>query len=315
MTDNCMHIIVPEENNLERIDKFLSGSLEMDLSRSFIQKLIRSGHIRVSQGAIKQNYKVKTDDNITIEIPEPEPLALEPEDIPLDIVYEDDSIVIINKQAGLVVHPGPGNWSRTLVNGLLYHVKGLSSIGGVERPGIVHRLDKDTAGLMVVAKDDASHKFLTGEFANRKVRKKYSAIVTGKPRTGEGRIELPIGRHRKYRHKMAVDDKGRDAVTDFKVKKVWNSRLGVFSWLDIELHTGRTHQIRVHLSYLGLPIVGDPIYSKKWEKYKVPFLLLASTGLEFNHPYNSRLLTFTADLPDHMRKFMDKIERLHLLGK
>jgi len=315
MTDNCMHIIVPEENNLERIDKFLSGSLEMDLSRSFIQKLIRSGHIRVSQGAIKQNYKVKTDDSITIEIPEPEPLALEPEDIPLDIVYEDDSIVVINKQAGLVVHPGPGNWSRTLVNGLLYHVKGLSSIGGVERPGIVHRLDKDTAGLMVVAKDDTSHKFLTGEFANRKVRKKYSAIVTGKPRTGEGRIELPIGRHRKYRHKMAVDDKGRDAVTDFKVKKVWNSRLGVFSWLDIELHTGRTHQIRVHLSYLGLPIVGDPIYSKKWEKYKVPFLLLASTGLEFNHPYNSRLLTFTAELPDHMRKFMDKIERLHLLGK
>jgi 23S rRNA pseudouridine1911/1915/1917 synthase len=310
-----MHIIVPEENNLERIDKFLSGSLEMDLSRSFIQKLIKSGHIRVSNGAIKQNYKVKTDDCITIDIPEPVPLTLEPENIPLEIVYEDASIVVINKQAGLVVHPGPGNWRRTLVNGLLYHIKDLSSIGGVVRPGIVHRLDKDTAGLMVIAKDDASHKFLAGEFANRKVKKKYSAIVTGKPRNGEGRIELPIGRHRKYRHKMAVDEKGRVAVTEFKVKKVWNSRLGVFSWLDIELHTGRTHQIRVHFSYLGLPIVGDPIYSKKWEKYKVPFLLLASTGLEFSHPYNSRLLTFTAELPDHMLKFMDKIERLHLSGK
>jgi 23S rRNA pseudouridine1911/1915/1917 synthase len=309
MTTN-IDIIVPEENNLERIDKFLPGSLEIDLSRSYIQKLIRNGHIRVNDLAIKQNYKVKTDDHITIEIPEPEPLSLEPEDIPLDIVYEDDSIVVINKQAGLVVHPGPGNWRGTLVNALLCHIKGLSSIGGVERPGIVHRLDKDTSGLMVIAKDDASHKFLTGEFAKRSVKKKYAAIVTGKPRQSEGRIDLPIGRHRKYRHKMAIDEKGRDALTEFKLIKVWNSRPGVFSLLDIDLGTGRTHQIRVHLSYVGLPIVGDPLYSKKWEKHKVPFLLLASTGLEFRHPKNGAPLVFKAALPSHMRIFMDKIERL-----
>ncbi len=310
MASNIIEIVVPEENNLERIDKFLPGSLELDLSRSYIQKLIRNGHILVSGRVIKQNYKVKTDDHIRIEIPEPEPLSLEPENIPLDIVYEDDSVVVINKQAGLVVHPGPGNWNGTLVNALLYHVKGLSSIGGVERPGIVHRLDKDTAGLMVIAKDDASHKFLTNEFSERNVKKKYTAIVAGKPRESKGRIDLPIGRHRKYRHKMTVDEKGREALTDFELRKLWNSRLGIFSLLDIGLGTGRTHQIRVHLSYLGMPIVGDPIYSKKWEKYKVPFLLLASTGLEFTHPKTGALIRFSAELPSHMQKFMDKIERL-----
>jgi 23S rRNA pseudouridine1911/1915/1917 synthase len=312
MLDPAIDIVVPEENNLERIDKFLAGALEIDLSRSYLQKLIRNGHIMVGGRVIKQNYKVKTDDRITMCIPEPEPLALEPEDIPLDIVYEDASILVVNKQPGLVVHPGPGNWHRTLVNGLLYHIKDLSSVGGVERPGIVHRLDKDTAGLMVVAKDDASHKFLTGEFSDRKVRKKYSAIISGKPRLERGRIDLPIGRHRKYRHKMAVDEKGREAVTEFMLKKVWNSRLGVFSLLDVDLHTGRTHQIRVHLSSIGLPIVGDPVYSKKWEKHKVPYLLLASTGLSFSHPRNGEPLSFAVEMPEHMRAFIEKIERLPL---
>lgn len=310
MTHETMEIIVPEENNLERIDKFLPASLELDMSRSYIQKLIKGGHIRANEKIVKPNYKVKSDDRIVIALPEPEPLELEPEDIPLDIVYQDQSIIVINKQPGLVVHPGPGNWNRTLVNALLFHVKDLSSIGGVSRPGIVHRLDKDTSGLMVIAKDDASHQFLTEEFSGRKVRKKYAAVVVGKPHTDHGIFDRPIGRHRKYRHKMTVDEKGREAVTEFKVRKVLNSRLGVFSFLDIDLHTGRTHQIRVHLSAEGMPVVGDPIYSKKWEKYHVPFLLLASTGLEFSHPSSGKAMSFTVDLPEHMRAFLEKIERL-----
>ncbi len=310
MSEEPIELIVPEENNLERIDRFLPLALEQDLSRSYIQKLIRGGSISVNEKTIKPNYKVKTDDRIVVVIPEPEPLALEPEDIPLDIVYQDRSIVVVNKQPGLVVHPGPGNWNRTMVNGLLYHIKDLSSIGGVTRPGIVHRLDKDTAGLMVIAKDDAAHQFLTGEFSGRRVRKKYAALVVGKPKTAHGLIDQPIGRHRKYRHKMTIDENGREALTEFTVKRVMNSRLGVFTLLDIDLHTGRTHQIRVHLSAASIPIVGDPIYSKKWEKYRVPFLLLASVGLEFTHPSTGAVMSFTADPPEHMQEFIEKAERL-----
>ncbi|HOT45112.1 MAG TPA: RluA family pseudouridine synthase [Spirochaetota bacterium] len=310
MSAGPIELIVPEENNLERVDKFLPLALEQDLSRSYVQKLIHGGSITVNEKTIKPNYKVKTDDRIVVVIPEPEPLALEPEDIPLDIVYQDRSIAVVNKQAGLVVHPGPGNWNRTMVNGLLYHIKDLSTIGGVARPGIVHRLDKDTAGLMVVAKDDASHQFLTAEFSERRVRKKYVALVVGKPKTAHGLIDLPIGRHRKYRHKMTVDENGREALTEYTVSRVLNSRLGVFTILDIDLHTGRTHQIRVHLSSAGIPIVGDPIYSKKWEKYRVPYLLLASVRLEFTHPATGETVSFAAEPPAHMQKFIEKAERL-----
>ena len=310
MSHKIIEIIVPEENSLERVDRFLTSSLELDLSRSYIQKLLKSGAIRINDAVIKPNYKVKADDRIVIDVPEPEPLELEPEDIPLEIVYQDRSIVVINKQPGLVVHPGPGNWNRTLVNGLLYHVHDLSSIGGVARPGIVHRLDKDTSGLMVIAKDDVSHRFLTGEFSDRRVRKKYAAVVVGKPKADHERIDQPIARHRKYRHKMTIDEKGRDAVTEYRVQRVWNSRLGLFSLLDVDIHTGRTHQIRVHLSAAGIPIVGDPIYSKKWEKYRVPYLLLASVMLEFAHPSSGETMKFQVDMPEHMRQFIEKIERL-----
>lgn len=310
MAEETIELVVPEENSQERVDRFLTSSLELDLSRSRIQRLIKAGAIRINGAGIKPNYRLRTDDRITIDIPEPVPLALEPEDIPLEIVYQDRSIVVINKQAGLVVHPGPGNWKGTLVNGLLYHVRDLSSIGGVARPGIVHRLDKDTAGLMVVAKDDASHRFLVGEFSERRVRKQYAALVVGKPRADHERIDQPIARHRKYRHKMTVDESGREAITEYRVRRVWNGRLGVFTLLDIDLHTGRTHQIRVHLSSAGIPIVGDPIYSKKWEKYRVPYLLLASVKLEFTHPASGERMTFQADLPEHVRKFIEKIDRL-----
>lgn len=303
-----IEVIVPEEYHFERIDKFLTNSLEMDLSRNYIQKLIKNANISVNGREIKQNYKVKLNDKIVISIPEPEDLSLLPQNISIQIIYEDKSIAVINKPPGLVVHPGPGNMDNTLVNALLYHLEELSSIGGMIRPGIVHRLDKDTSGLMVIAKNDRAHKSLSDDFAQRKVLKKYSALVSEKPEREHGIIDSPIGRHPKYRHKMTVIDTGRNAVTEFYLKKIWNTKTGMFSLLDITLHTGRTHQIRVHLSSIGNPVVGDPIYSKKWAKHNVPYLLLASVFLEFRHPESGNIMKFEAPLPDHMQKFINRLD-------
>ncbi len=302
-------LIIPEEYHLQRLDVFLAHSLEMDLSRSYIQKLIKGGLILVNGEPVKQNYKIKADDGVSIELPEPESLDLEPENIPLDILYEDDSLAVINKPAGMVVHPGTGNWSGTLVNALLFHIKNLSGIGGTARPGIVHRLDKDTAGIIVIAKDDQAHRFLTDEFAGRNVLKKYIAVCAGKPAEDHGIIDAPIGRHPKYRHKMTIREDGREAITEFYLKKIWNTGTGVFSQFEIILHTGRTHQIRVHLSSRNLPIVGDPIYSKKWEKYRVPHLLLASMFLEFTHPRTGGRMKFEIPVPDHIMNFIKKLEQ------
>ncbi len=301
-------LFVPEEHHLERIDRFLTNSMEIDFSRSYLQKLIKSGHIRVNDGQIKQNYKVKLDDCIEIEIPEPREIHFEAEDLPVDFVYLDDSIAVIRKVPGMVVHPGPGNWNKTLVNGLLFHLKDLSSIGGVYRPGIVHRLDKDTCGLMVIARDDNAHRFLTDEFANRRVSKKYSTIVLEKPANGKGIIDKPIGRHPKYRQKMTIRPDGRDAFTEYRVNRIWNTSRGAFSYLDVMPVTGRTHQIRVHLSSIGNPIVGDPIYSKKWAKYKVPFLLLSATSLEFTHPVSRERVKFNIPLPERIEEFIKKLD-------
>ena len=310
MPKEIIELTVPLEYHLERIDRFLSHSLELDLSRSYIQRLIRDGNIYVNERDIKQNYKVKFDDLIRIEIPAPREIKIEPENIPLEIIYEDNSIAIINKPAGMVVHSGPGNWDKTLVNALQYHLKDLSSIGGTIRPGIVHRLDKDTSGLMVIAKNDQSHQFIAEEFSKRKVVKRYSAIVVEKPKSDHEIIDKPIGRHPKYRHKMAIIPDGRDSLTEFYLKKIWNTSNGIYSLLEILPHTGRTHQIRVHLSFNGTPIVGDPIYSKKWKNHKVPYLLLASTNLEFTHPKTGKRLNFDIPLPRHIENFIKRLEIL-----
>ncbi len=308
MLQEKIELTVPEEFNLERIDKVLTSLLEIDISRTYIQKLIKDRNITVNGREIKQNYKVKSDDNILINIPEPRELSLVPRDIPIQIIYEDDHIAVINKQPGLVVHPGPGNWDNTLVNALLFHLKELSSIGGVIRPGIVHRLDKDTSGLMVIAKNDMAHKTLSGDFSSRNVIKKYFAIISERPDGAHGIIDKPIGRHPRYRHKMSVIEGGRDAVTEYAIKKIWKTRIGVFSALELILHTGRTHQIRVHLSSIGHPIIGDRIYSKKWAKYKVPYLMLAAVCLEFSHPESGEKMHFEVPLPEHVLNFISKLE-------
>ena len=310
MATEKIDLTVPEEYHLERVDKFLTGAVEADFSRSFIQRLIKNGEIKVNGASIRQNYKVKTDDVIEITIPEPAVLDVLAENIPLDIVYQDADVAVINKQPGLVVHPGPGNWTGTLVNGLLFHLKDLSSIGGSIRPGIVHRLDKDTAGLMVVAKNDAAHRSLTEQFAERRVGKVYDAIVIGKPDKGHDVIDRPIGRHPKYRHKMAILDDGREAMTEYTLRKIFNTTVGLFSHLELILHTGRTHQIRVHLSSMGNPIVADPVYSKKWARFNVPFLMLAARSLEFTHPSSGEKMSFRAAMPGHMEKFLRKLESL-----
>lgn len=310
MAGERIELVVPEEYHLERADRFLAHALELDLSRSHIQKLIRNGNILVNEASIRPNHRIKTGDAISIEIPEPERLALEPQDIPIEIIYEDGDCAVINKPPGMVVHPGSGNWSGTLVNALLFHMSGLSSIGGVERPGIVHRLDKDTAGLMVVAKNDRAHSSLAEQLAGRTMAKRYIAIVTGKPLRDHDLIDEPIGRHQTYRHKMTVREDGREAITEYFLKKIYNLPTGLYSRLEIALHTGRTHQIRVHLASRGLPVVGDPIYSKKWERHRVPYLLLASIRLEFTHPGSGKRMDFSIDPPSHILQFINKLEKL-----
>jgi 23S rRNA pseudouridine1911/1915/1917 synthase len=308
MEPEAIKIRVPEENHLERIDRFLSQSLEIDLSRNYIQKLIKEENILANGKPIKQNYRVKTDDRILINIPEPEELSLEPEDIPIHIIFEDESIALINKSPGMVVHPGPGNWNRTLVNALLYHLRDLSSIGGISRPGIIHRLDKDTSGLMIIAKNDHAHRYLTQKFSRREIKKRYAAMIVGKPRKPHDIINRPIGRHPRYRHKMTIREDGREAITEYFLKDIWNSRNGLLSLMDIFPHTGRTHQIRVHLSSIGNPIVGDPVYSKRSHKYRVPHLLLAAVSIEFDHPDSKERLRFEIPLPENIKNFIKRLK-------
>jgi 23S rRNA pseudouridine1911/1915/1917 synthase len=308
--NNRITLTVPEENFLERIDLFLASSTETGISRSVIQRLIKEGNILVNGDKVRQNYKVKVDDEITITVPEPEAVELIPENIPLNIIYQDDHILVINKQPGLVVHFGPGNYESTLVNALLYHIDKLPSAGDPTRPGIVHRLDRDTTGLMVIAKTDEAYEHFIKEFSGRKIHKKYCAITIGKPDKDEDTIDKPLGRHKKYRHKMTIVEDGREAITDYSVMKIWHIRHTVYSMLDIKIHTGRTHQIRVHLSSMGNPVIGDRIYSKKWEKHRVPYLLLASTELGFTHPHTGETMLFKADLPEHMTEFINRIESI-----
>jgi 23S rRNA pseudouridine1911/1915/1917 synthase len=299
---------VPSENAEQRLDLFLPSVLETELSRSYIQKLVKRGAVTVNGIKVKPNCRLKENDIVGITIPEPEQLDIEPHNIPVDIIYEDEDIAVINKPAGISVHPGAGTRGPTLVSALLFHLDDLSSIGGVERPGIVHRLDKDTSGLMVIAKNDIAHRSMSEKFHDREISKEYAAITWGAPAEDHLIIEKPIGRHPTYRHKMTVRDDGRDAKTELYLTKTWLTAEGTFSLFRVILHTGRTHQIRVHLSSGSMPIVGDPLYSKRNPPWETPWLMLASVKLSFKHPVTGKPLSFSLALPAHFQQFIDKLD-------
>lgn len=292
---------VPLSDIGKRIDVFLAS--ETDYTRSYIKKLILEGLVLVNDNTVKPNYKLKENDKITLNIPEAEKIDIEPENIPLDILYEDEDIIVINKPQGMVVHPAPGNYSGTLVNALLYHCKNLSGINGVLRPGIVHRLDKDTSGVMVVAKNDKAHFSLANQIKDRKILKKYVAVVEGVIKEDQGYVEAPIGRHHTDRKKMAVVEDGRYALTLYKVLERFKNN----TYVEAVIKTGRTHQIRVHMAYIGHPIVGDAVYGYKKQKFNLNGQALHARLLGIIHPKKNEYMEFEAPLPEYFVKLIEKI--------
>ena len=288
-----------------RIDAYLSDSME-DMSRSYIQKLISSGQVQVNGKSVKAGYRLREGDVIEVDMPEPEQTKAEPEDIPIEIVYEDDDIIVVNKPRGMVVHPAPGNYTGTMVNALLYHCKGrLSSINGVERPGIVHRIDKDTSGILVVAKTDRAHRKLVEMFSDHDIYREYTAIATGIISENSARIEAPIGRHPGDRKKMAVNLRnGKDAVTNFTVVK----RFRKTTLIKAVLETGRTHQIRVHMAYIGHPLVGDLTYGRGRKKYNIDGQALHAGVLSFSHPVSGEYMSFSKEPPEEFRRLAEELE-------
>ena len=286
-----------------RADVFLAAKL--GVSRSNMQKLLEDGRVKRGEKIIKANYKVRAGEMFMVDIPEPEPIEAVPENIPLDIIYEDDDVVVLNKARGMVVHPAPGNYTGTLVNALLYHCSNLSGINSSIRPGIVHRLDKDTSGIMIVAKNDAAHISLSQQIQSKTAVRTYLAVVRGNIKTDSGTIETQIARDKTDRKKMAVvKEGGRDAITDYKVLE----RFGKYTLVRCKLRTGRTHQIRVHMEYLGYPLVGDPKYSPMKTPFGIKGQALHSHTLEFTHPRTGERMKFEAPLPEDMHKI---ITRLH----
>ncbi len=300
-----------------RLDLWLSNHLT-DISRSHVQKLIEQGNITLNNEICNnKKIKVKIGDRLQVNLPDPKPLELQPEPIPLDILYEDEQLIIINKQANLVVHPAPGHETGTLVHALLYHCSNLAGIGGVQRPGIVHRLDKDTTGAMVVAKTDFAHQNLQAQIKNKTAKREYLGVIYGvltnkdnnNNNSNQGRINLPIGRHPVDRKKMAiipVEKRGREAITYWKIVE----RLGNYSLVKFTLETGRTHQIRVHSSYFGNPIVGDPLYSNNRSlKIKLSGQALHAHKLTLNHPITSEKIEAIAPLPDEFTKLLNSLRQ------
>lgn len=286
-----------------RADVFLAAKL--GVSRSNMQKLLEDGRVKRGEKIIKANYKVRAGEMFVVDIPEPEPIEAIPESIPLDIIYEDDDVVVLNKARGMVVHPAPGNYTGTLVNALLYHCSNLSGINSAIRPGIVHRLDKDTSGIMIVAKNDAAHISLSQQIQSKTAVRTYLAVVRGNIKTDSGTIETQIARDKTDRKKMAVvKEGGRDAITDYEVLE----RFGKYTLVRCKLRTGRTHQIRVHMEYLGYPLVGDPKYSPMKTPFGIKGQALHSHTLEFTHPRTGERMKFEAPLPEDMHKI---ITRLH----
>ncbi len=300
-------IILECDENSARIDAWLAGKLE-EYSRSYIQKLCQDGHITVDGVGVKSNYKLKTGERITALIPEAEVLQVTAEEIPLDIVYEDEHIIVINKPKGMVVHPAAGNYTGTLVNALMKHCgESLSDINGIIRPGIVHRIDKDTSGLLVVAKNNHAHEFLSKKLKTHDIKREYIALVEGIIYESTGKIDAPIGRHPVERKKMSVNVKsGRNAVTHFKVLE----RFPAATYLELKLETGRTHQIRVHMAYINHPVIGDEVYGRKKQRFDTRGQVLHARRLTLEHPATGELMEFEAPVPDYFTRLLQELKEV-----
>lgn len=297
-------IQVTEADSGKRIDKLLSQQLP-ELTRSAIQHLMQDGCVTIGEQPVKKNAKAAAGDVIAVEVPEPKEVSIEPENIPLDIVYEDEDIIVVNKPKGMVVHPAPGHTSGTLVNALMYHCKdSLSSINGVLRPGIVHRIDMDTTGLLVACKSDQAHRVLSDKFKVHDIHRVYTAIVYNQFATDEGTINKPITRHKTDRKKMAIDPNGRHAVTHYRVIERLKQN---FSLVECELETGRTHQIRVHMASINHPLLGDEVYGPKQKPFATQGQVLHAGVLGFDHPITGEYMEWHADLPDYFQEILKRL--------
>lgn len=291
------------EESGQRIDKYIAEKQE--LSRVTVQRLIEEGNILVNGKKAKPAYAVQVGDEVIIQMPEAKETDLKPQDIPLDIIYEDSDIIVVNKAKGMVVHPAVGNPDGTLVNAIMAHCKGnLSGIGGELRPGIVHRLDKDTSGLLIIAKNDKAHLRISEQIQNRQVKKTYLALVKGIVPENEATIKMPIGRSTKDRKKMAVTPKGKEAITHFKVLE----RFEKYTYLEVNIETGRTHQIRVHMAEIGHPVVGDMVYSNGKNEFNIEGQMLHAYRLEFKHPITEKEMCLEASLPEYFKNILLKLK-------
>ena len=294
-----------EESKNQRLDAFLASSLD-GLTRSQATRLIESGEVAVNGRAVSKSYKLAGGEDIAVTLPEPEPVEAVPQDIPLDVVYEDADVIVVNKPSGMVVHPAPGHPDGTLVNALLYHCAGtLSGVGGALRPGIVHRIDSDTSGLIIAAKNDAAHQYLSAQLADHTLARTYECIVVGALREDRGTVDAPIARHPTDRKRMAVVAGGREAVTHWEVI----ARYPGYTHVRCRLETGRTHQIRVHMAYIGHPILGDTVYGAKKEVPGLTGQCLHAVGLRFLHPRTHEVVELSCPLPEEFTRMLQKIRK------
>ena len=294
-----------EESKNQRLDAFLASSLD-GLTRSQAARLIESGEVAVNGKTAGKSYKLAGGEDIAVTLPEPEPVEAVPQDIPLDVVYEDADVIVVNKPSGMVVHPAPGHPDGTLVNALLYHCAGtLSGVGGALRPGIVHRIDRDTSGLIIAAKNDAAHQYLSAQLADHTLARTYECIVVGSLREDRGTVDAPIARHPADRKRMAVVAGGREAVTHWEVI----ARYLGYTHVRCRLETGRTHQIRVHMAYIGHPILGDTVYGAKKEVPGLTGQCLHAVGLRFLHPRTHEVVELSCPLPEEFTRMLQKIRK------